>query len=155
MEQQGSDQSTYPKNLCCQIVKNSWDAIIYSDRDGIIHLWNQGAERIFGYPATEALGQSLNLIIPERWRQRHWEGYRRVMASGVTKYGQQLLAVPGKRKDNQPLSLEFSVVLIKADSGQVLGAAAIMRDVTARWQKDKEILRRLTHLESQIDRKEG
>ncbi len=135
--------------LCRQIVVEAGDAIIFADHDGFIRLWNRGAELIFGYTAEEAHGQSLDLIIPERWRERHWQGYRRVMASGLTRYGQELLTVPGQRRDGRPLSLEFSLVLIKDTNGQILGAAAIMRDVTARWTEAKELKKRLTELEKQ------
>ena len=138
---------SYPYDwLCRRIVAEAGDAIIFADRDGIIQLWNPGAQRIFGYGAEEAVGQPLDLIIPENLRERHNQGYRRVMAGGATKYGQELLAVPGKRKDQGRISLEFTISLIKDDQGQILGAAAILRDVTARWQKEKELKKRLAEL---------
>ena len=127
-----------PADLCAQILAEAGDAIIYTDRQGIIRFWNRGAHVIFGYPAAEALGRSLDLIIPERWRERHWQGFRRVMAAGATRYGDQLLAAPGLRKDGQLLSLEFSLILVRDHLGAVAGAAAILRDVTARWQKEKD-----------------
>jgi PAS domain S-box-containing protein len=133
--------------LCHQILFQAQDAIIFSDRDGLIGLWNSGAESIFGYTAQEALGQTLDLIIPEKLRVRHWEGYRKVMATGATRYGQELLAVPSMRKDGTRISIEFSIVLPRSSSGQVLGAAAILRDVTARWQKEKELKDRLGALD--------
>lgn len=137
--------------LCRRIVMEAGDAIIFADRENIIRLWNRAAERIFGYTGEEALGQSLNLIIPERWRERHWESYRRVMATGATKYGEgQLLAVPGQRRNSEPLSLEFSLALIKDDDGRILGSAAILRDVTARWNKEKEMKARLADLEQKV-----
>lgn len=136
--------------LCRQIVTEAGDAIIVADRENLIRLWNPGAERIFGYTAEEALGQSLDLIIPERWRERHGESYRRVMASGVTRYGQgELLAVPGLRRDGAPLSLEFSLALLRDDHGRPVGAAAILRDVTAKWQETQELKKRLAELERQ------
>lgn len=98
---------------------------------------------MFEYSADEALGQSLDLIIPERFRARHWDGYRQVMATGVTSYGQRLLAVPAMRKDGQRISIEFSIALLKDEHGEVTGAAAIVRDVTARWQAERELRRRL------------
>jgi PAS domain S-box-containing protein len=104
---------------------------------------------MFGYSTDEALGQSLDLIIPERFRARHWDGYRQVMATGVTSYGQRLLAVPAMRKDGQRISIEFSIALLKDERGEVTGAAAIVRDVTARWQAEREMRRRLTALEAQ------
>src|SRR6185437_16947449 len=89
------------------------DAMIAAGADGRIIFWNPAATRIFGFTETEALGQSLDLIIPERFRARHWEGYRHVMATGVTSYGQRLLAVPAMRKDGQRISIEFSIALLK------------------------------------------
>jgi len=133
--------------LCRQIVDGTLDGIIFADREGVIRLWNAGAEAIFGYTAGEAVGQSLDLIIPEKLRGRHWEGYRAVMATGVTRYGRELLAVPAVRKDGARISLEFSILLLRDGAGQVLGAAAILRDVTARWERDRALQARLAALE--------
>ena len=94
-----------------RIVEDSPMAILFADREGKIRFWNAGAETMFGYTAQEALGQSLDLIVPERQRARHWEGWDKVMASGVTKYGRDALAVPAMRKDGSRISIEFNVVL--------------------------------------------
>jgi PAS domain S-box-containing protein len=134
--------------LCQQIVNDAPEAIIFADREGVIPLWNKGAEAMFGYSTQEAVGQNLDLIIPERQRGRHWEGYRKVMASGVTRYGKELLAVPAMRKDGTRISLEFSIVLLRDEVGQPRGVAAIMRDVTARWQQDRALRERLAALEA-------
>ena len=134
--------------LCQQIVTAARDAIIFADTEGIIRLWNRGAEEMFGYPAAEALGQSLDLIIPEKMRARHWEGYRRVMATGVSRYGKDCLSAPGLRRDGARISLEFSMVIVRGADGAVLGTAAIMRDVTARWEKEKELKEKLAALEA-------
>jgi PAS domain S-box-containing protein len=139
--------------LCRRIVENSPTAILFADREGKIRLWNAGAETMFGYTAQEALGQSLDLIVPDRQRARHWEGWVKVMATGVTKYGRDPLAVPAMRKDGSRISIEFNVVLIRADSGDLAGVAAMVQDVTARWQKQKEMSTRLTALEASA--KEG
>ncbi len=139
--------------LCRKIVENSPMAIMFADREGKIRLWNSGAETVFGYMAKEALGQSLDLIVPERQRQRHWEGWDKVMASGVTKYGRDPLAVPAMRKDGSRISIEFNVVLVRSDSGELAGVAAMVQDVTARWQKQKEMNARLAALEAKA--KEG
>ena len=139
--------------LCRRIVENSPTAIMFADREGKIRLWNSGAETVFGYTEKEALGQSLDLIVPERQRQRHWEGWDKVMASGVTKYGRDPLAVPAMRKDGSRISIEFNVVLVHADSGELAGVAAMVQDVTARWQKQKEMNARLAALEAKA--KEG
>jgi PAS domain S-box-containing protein len=135
--------------LCRRLVMDSRDAIIFADRDGYIRLWNAGAEAMFGYRAAEMAGRDLTVIIPEKLRERHNEGYRRVMATGVSRYASELLAVPGLKKDGSRISLEFTITLIKDDAGSVLGAAAIIRDVTARWQRERELKERLAELEGQ------
>lgn len=126
------------ENLFGKIVEAVPDAVVYADRDGIIRIWNAGAEAMFGFGAAEAVGQTLDLIIPEKMRERHWEGYRGVMETGVTKYGKELLAVPGIRKDGTRISLEFSVAMIRGEDGSPEGIVAVMRDVTARWLKEQE-----------------
>lgn len=135
-----------------QIVEHAQDAIIFADRDGVIRFWNEGAEVVFGYTAEEAIGRTLDIIIPERLRGRHWEGYRKVMATGVTRYGREFLAVPGIRKDGTRVSLEFTIVLLRDETGALLGPAAILRDVTARWQQEKALRERLAALEAQVRR---
>jgi PAS domain S-box-containing protein len=138
--------------LCWRIVMDSRDAVICADREGIIRLWNTGASEMFGYEESEALGRPLDLIIPENLQARHNEGYRRVMAAGVSKYAKDLLAVPGLTKDGRRISLEFTLTLVRDESGQILGTAAILRDVTARWQRDQELKKRLAALEAQLPR---
>jgi PAS domain S-box-containing protein len=137
--------------LCQSIVEQTQLAIIFGDHEGVIRFWNSGAEAMFGYRADEALGKSMDLIVPERQRAPHWEGYHRVMATGVTKYGRDLLAVPALRKDGTRISVEFSIVLLRAPTGEMLGAAAIMLDVTARWQKQKEMKERLAALQARLE----
>ena len=141
-----------PEWLSRQIVEGAPDGIIFADSDGVIRLWNAGAEAIFGYAESEAVGQSLDIIIPDRLRPRHWEGYHQVMRTGETRYARDLLAVPGIRKDGARISLEFHVALLRDETGMPLGVAAIMRDVTARWQKDRELRERLAALESRTER---
>ena len=136
--------------LLWQLLQDSPDAILIADRDGAIRFWNSGAERMFGHTATEALGQSLDLIIPENLRARHWQGYFRVMNTGQTKYLTERLTSPGVRKDGSRLSLEFSMVLLRDEQGGIEGCATIMRDVTARWQKEKELKERLATCEKQL-----
>ena len=129
-----------------QIVSFAPDAILFSDNEGIIRLWNRGAEMLFGFSAAEAIDQSLDLIIPERLREVHWQGYHRVMATGETRYGKDLLAVPALHKDGHQLSCEFSIVMLKDAQGKVLGIASIMRDVTERWQREKDLKQQLAAL---------
>ena len=131
-----------------RIVEDSPIAILYANREGKIRLWNAGAEAMFGYTPDEALGQSLDLIVPEKQRARHWEGWERVMASGVTKYGRDALAVPAMRKDGTRISIEFNIVLLRTPTGELLGAAALIQDVTVRWQQQKEMRARLAALEA-------
>jgi PAS domain S-box-containing protein len=126
------------------ILGSSSDAIVASDRDGVIRHWNPGAERMFGHSATEALGQSLDLIIPERLRARHWEGYRQVMTTGQSRYSAgALLSVPALRKDGARLSVEFTIAPIRSASGDIVGLVAVMRDATARFEEMKELRRKL------------
>ena len=134
--------------LCRQIVETVGDAVIFTDRDGIIRLWNRAAEGIFGYTGEEAIGQSLDLIIPERQREMHWKGYRRAMLSGVTKYGSETLSVPAVTKDGERISIEFTINLLRDPDGKVLGPVAVVRDVTARWIREKELRRKLAFLEA-------
>jgi PAS domain S-box-containing protein len=103
---------------------------------GVICFWNRGAEVMFGQSAVEAVGQTLDLIIPERYRARHGEDYCTVMSTGVTRYERDLLAVPAIRKGGRRLSLEFSIALLRDDTGALAAAAAIIRDVTARWERE-------------------
>jgi len=139
--------------LCRTIVDNAPDAMIFADREGIIRLWNAGAEAMFGYKKEEALGKSLDLIVPDPFRIRHWEGYRRVMATGETKYGKDLLSVPGVRKDGARISLDFSIVMVRDEEGRMMGTAAVLRDVTARWKKDKELKERFSALEAELKKR--
>ena len=126
-------------------------AIIFGDRHGIVRLWNAGAEAMFGWSAEDALGKSMEVIIPEKQRARHWEGYFHVMETGVTKYGQSVLAVPALTKDGRRISVEFNVALLKGADGQVLGAAACIQNVTARWERDKALRTRLAELEAKLN----
>ncbi|HEX4927969.1 MAG TPA: PAS domain S-box protein [Burkholderiales bacterium] len=130
-----------------QLVDAAGDAIVVADSEGAITLWNPAAQRIFGYSAQEALGRSLDLIIPERFRERHWQGYRAVMRSGETRYGTEVLRVPALRKDGGALSIAFTVALLKGADGRVDAIAAIMRDVTARWNEERALKKRLAELE--------
>jgi PAS domain S-box-containing protein len=116
------------------------DAVIYCDAQGIIRYWNKGAERIFGFDASEATGRSLDIIVPEKLRHRHWEGYEKTMRTGETRYGGgDLLAVPAIRKDGTRISTEFTIVPFHDESGRMIGIAAVMRDVTKRFEEMKAL----------------
>jgi PAS domain S-box-containing protein len=123
------------------------DAIIAAGADGKIVYWNAAATRLFGFTAGEALGQSLDLIIPERFRARHWEGYRRVMETGETKYGSEVLRVPARHRDGKSLSIAFTVTLLDAREGEGRWIAAIVRDETARWNEERALRQQLSELE--------
>ncbi len=129
-------------------VQAAGDAIIAAGTDGSILLWNPAAERIFGYTEAEALGHSLDLIIPERFRQRHWEGYRHVMRTGQTRYGAEVLRVPAVRKDGRALSIALTVALLYSRDQQVQAIAAIIRDETSRRQEERALRQRLAELET-------
>jgi PAS domain S-box-containing protein len=125
------------------ILAGAADAIVTSDREGMIRVWNAGAERIFGFSASEAIGQSLDIIIPERLRGRHWAGYDEVMRTGESRYGYaDLLAVPAIGAGGRQLSVEFTIYPIKDASGAVFAMAAVMRDVTARFAEMKALRQR-------------
>ena len=126
-------------NFSRKLVVNAPDAIIYADADGLIHFWNRGAERIFGFSQPDALGKSLDIIIPEQLRKRHWEGYMRTMRTGVTRYGvSDVLAVPAIRKDGSRISVEFTILPF-TDQDEVIGIAAILRDVSSRFKEIKDL----------------
>ncbi|PGH54653.1 histidine kinase [Azospirillum palustre] len=133
---------------CEQLVAAIGDAVIVSDPAGAIALWNAAAERMFGFTADEAMGKSLDIIIPERQRQRHWDGYENTMATGETRYGHDLLRVPAVHKDGHSLSIAFTVALLRGTDGAVTGIAAVVRDETARWTEERTLRRRLTDLEA-------
>jgi len=118
------------------LVREAPDAIIYADSQGVIRFWNRGAERVFGFAVGEALGRSLDIIIPGRLRARHWAGYTATMRSGVTRYGAgEILAVPATHKDGRRISVEFTVLPFRDEAGRMIGIAAILRDVTTRFEE--------------------
>ena len=131
------------------LVAAAGDAIIVADPEGVIRLWNPAAERIFGFIAEEAVGQSLDLIIPERFRTRHWTGYREVMLTGRTRYGSDVLRVPAVHKEGRRLSIAFTVALLTTPDGRICGIGAIVRDETARWEEEQTLRRRLAELEGE------
>jgi len=138
-----------PGDLCRRILEGSPDAVLVSGRDGLIKAWNEGCARLFGFGEQEAIGQSMDLIIPERLRGRHWQGWDHTMETGTTRYGGgQLLAVPAAHKDGRTLSVEFSIQLLRDETGKIEWVVAIFRDVTERFQRDKAQKLRLKELEA-------
>jgi PAS domain S-box-containing protein len=132
-----------------RLVEGCPDAVIYADAAGKIRFWNSSAARLFGYEAVEALGQTLDLIVPESLRGRHWEGYHRVTEGGESRYGEgDVLAVPAMRKDGRRISIEFTVLPLRDDAGAMLGIAAFVRDTTARFEELRALRRELAGLKA-------
>jgi PAS domain S-box-containing protein len=126
------------------VLSTQSDAIIEAGRDGIIGFWNPGAERIFGFTSNEAIGQSLDLIIPERLRQRHWEGFDQTLRTGKSRYGAgDVLAVPALHKNGATISVEFTVVPLRNEKDEMTGIIAIIRDVTKRFEEMRNLKRKL------------
>ena len=130
-----------------RIVEQTTDAVIFADREGLIRIWNRGAEAVFGYPAAEALGKSLDIIIPEELRKRHWEGYRAAVAAGKTKLGSRVLVTRGLHKDGSRLYVDLSFAVIVDASGHAEGALAVGRNVTERYLADRALRKRVAELE--------
>jgi PAS domain S-box-containing protein len=128
-------------------IQSAGDAVVAAGADGSILLWNRAAERIFGFTEQEALGESLDLIIPERLRARHWDGYRKVMQTGETRYGTEILRVPAIHKDGRRLSIAFTVALLFSPTREVQSIVAIIRDETSRWEEERALRQRLAELE--------
>jgi PAS domain S-box-containing protein len=133
-----------------QVVEAIGDAVIASDPDGAIKLWNPAAQRMFGYTEAEALGKSLDIIIPQRQQQRHWDGYQKTMETGKTKYGNDVLRVPAVHKDGHTLSIAFTVALLHSPDGKVSAIVAVVRDESSRFAEERNLRKRLAELESQV-----
>lgn len=133
---------------CEQLVQSMGDAVVVADTSGAISFWNAAATRIFGFSEAEALGRPLDLIIPQRQRERHNEGYAKTVATGQTRYGTTLLRVPALHKEGRTLSIAFTVCLLTGADGQVQGVAAVVRDETERFEQERQLRRRLTELEA-------
>jgi PAS domain S-box-containing protein len=132
------------------LVANTDHAVIVADADGVICFWNPAAERIFGHSRSDALGETLDIIIPDKLRARHWAGYRRVMETGETDYAGRTLAVPAVRRDGVRISVEFTVTLLRDATGAIQGVGAILRDVSAKWEEERSLHRRLGELEREL-----
>ena len=130
-----------------QLVEAVGDALMVADAGGAITLWNPAAQRMFGFTEAEAMGKSLDLIIPQRQQQRHWDGYRKTMATGITRYGNDVLRVPAVHKDGHTLSIAFTVAMLHSPDGKVSAIVAVVRDESARFAEDRALKKRLTELE--------
>ncbi|WP_211462262.1 PAS domain S-box protein [Collimonas silvisoli] len=138
-----------------QLVEAVGDAIVISDAGGAITLWNPAAERMFGFTQGEALGRSLDLIIPERQRQRHWDGYQKTMDTGVTRYGNDVLRVPAVHKDGHILSIAFTVALLHTANNKVAAIVAVIRDESSRFAEDRALRKRLAEMEARLAAQEA
>lgn len=138
---------TFHDAVARAILSTSSDAVIAADRKGTIFFWNPGAERIFGYTSEAAVGKSLDIIIPERLRKRHWDGYQHVIETGESRYDHgDILSVPGITRDGVQISVEFTIVPLRDNAGSMTGMAAIMRDVTKRFQETRALRQQLAEL---------
>jgi PAS domain S-box-containing protein len=145
---ESNEETVTQEWLARAVVAESPEAIVVTDADGLVRLWNAGATRMFGFSADEAMGQSLDLIIPVKLRDRHWKGYRQSMATGTTRYGDTLLSVPATHRDGRRLSIEFSVALLRDDAGVIVGISAIMREVSERREAERALRAKLSDLEA-------
>ena len=133
--------------FCQQLVARCADAIVYADSEGVIGFWNSSAARVFGYSDQEAVGQSLNLIIPQNLRERHWQGFDQTMRTGESRYGAgDILSVPALRKDGGRISVEFTIVPFRDADGRMVGIAAVLRDVSTRFEQMRTLQRELAAL---------
>lgn len=141
--------TSLPADLYGRIVAWSPDAILICDPTGIVRYWNAAAERVFGFGAAEAVGASMELIIPERLRAKHWAGWKQTMRTGFTHFSEgQLLAVPAITKDGRRISIEFSIQLVKGADNRIEWVVAIIRDVTDRYGREKAMRAEVTALKT-------
>ena len=131
-----------------QLVESVGDAIIVADAHEKIVLWNPAATHIFGYSEAEALGKTLDLIVPERQRHKHHEGYSNSMATGTTRYGTSLLKVPALHKNGSTLSIAFTVGMLFDTNQQANGVVAVIRDETERFAEERALKKRISDLEN-------
>ena len=134
------------------LVGQAPDALIYADREGVIRVWNAAAERIFGFTAEAALGQNLDIIIPETLREAHWTGYDRALAAGDTKYRGQTLPTKALKADGSTIYVELSFAIVHGADDAVVGAMAQARDITERFERDRAARRRLRELQEALDK---
>lgn len=136
--------------VAAALVNQSPDAIVFSDIQGVIRVWNPAATRVFGFTEDEAVGQNLDIIIPERFREAHWKGFERAISNRKTKYSGQALATRSVHSDGTPIYVELSFSVVVDNKGEVLGALAHARDITERFEKDRENRKRMQALEAEL-----
>jgi PAS domain S-box-containing protein len=126
------------------------DAVMVCDAQGAITLWNPACERMFGHAEADVLGKTMDMIIPERLRKRHWDGYEKTMATGITKYGHDVLRVPAVHKDGHTMSIAFTVAMLYTPDGKVSAIASIIREETQRFNDERALKKRVSELETQL-----
>ncbi len=137
--------------LAALLLQQSPDAVIFAGTDGVIQVWNPAAEALFGYPASGAIGSDLNIIIPEQFQDAHWKGYDRALAAGETKYRGHALATRARHRDGHEFYIEMTFAIVKDEAGTVLGARRHCRDITERFERDRQQRRRLRDLEAELE----
>lgn len=136
--------------LCGRIVAQIPEAVILADRDGRIRLWNRGAETVFGHRAADVVGTSLDIIIPEGLRDRHWQAYELAVSAGRTRLGTRFLPTKAIRKDGATIYVELSFAILLDENGATVGALGVARDITKRYKQQKAERKRLAELEEEI-----
>jgi PAS domain S-box-containing protein len=142
----GTDTAVLPSLL----VDQTSDAIIFADKEGVIRLWNHGAERIFGHNAADVIGGPLDIIIPEKLLPAHNTGFSNAMSSGKMKYVNKVLTTRSMRKDGTTIYVDMSFDMIRDKDGNILGALAIARDSTERYTAERAQRVRITELEKTL-----
>ena len=132
------------------LVTSVGDGIMASDAQGLITLWNPACERMFGFTQADALGKSLDLIIPQRQQKPHWDGYHKTMETGITKYGNDVLRVPAVHKDGHTLSIAFTVSMLHNPDGSVSAIVAVIRDESVKFAQERALKKRITELEMEL-----
>ena len=133
------------------LIEHLADALIFTDRDGLIRVWNSGAEVVFGHRADEIIGKSLDVLVPDRLRSAHWAGFDTAMETGQLKHVRQSMTTRSIHKDGSDLYIDMSFALVRDGTGLVLGAVAVARDVTDRFKAEREARKRLAALESRVN----
>ena len=128
------------------ILRSMPEALIFCDMEGVIRVWNDGAEKVFGWSAAEAVGQSLDLIIPERMRQAHWDGFNQAIARGGVKPGRTSMITRSLHKSAEFIYVDMSFEMVKDAQGQMLGSMAVARDATKRFNDEKALRKQLAEL---------
>jgi PAS domain S-box-containing protein len=145
-----SDPGPADASLFAALVEDVADAVIFADREGLIQVWNPGAEAVFGYTAGEVAGRSLDFLIPERLRAAHWTAFHAAVDTGRMKYGRESRTTRSMHKDGSDLYVDLSFALVRDAEGRPLGSVAMARDITSRFRAEKETRKRLAELEAQV-----